>query len=712
MRESPTWTNNYLKIIMNLLSKYTLKYFLFFAVIIVISSSANSQDKVNLLVKVYDLQLNPVPNIGIAMDETEPFTTDSEGMAFVVVPESSIPPIHIEISDEKLEAESWNYSKGTLEVIIRNKNYRELRIKILDADYNILPGININIPPMKQLTLTSDSKGLISLLLPISIQIEDPDLFHIEGYRIVRKNINNEGGTMIIEEIIDPEESETEDFVTERSYANTKEIADNPEIQDKEDRSFDLGMENLDSITSMTVLFALMKKLNFQELDSLSKRMLDDKFNELLYDSLNFSIASRPTLELITDSSLVSQDVMILIDKIQSERESLIQFSEEFEKATEQIKGKLENGGTSLSSDERKQLIQLFLNLREMLRRNEELFYKNNNLYKQEVEALLAQITDIYELEDQVRLSEEMSRKFKKQLTYTILGLAGLSVFLVILIYFARLFMKQKNQLLKANSEIEAINDNLEGLVAEKTKSLELINKELDTFLYRSSHNLKRPLSSMRGLANIAEMTLSSHGIDLFDKVVSNAREMEKMLDKLTMMSYINQPSDFGDIDFKQTKSDILSKFSSQIEANNILLSISIQKDTHFKSYPLVVQIILQNLCENAVFFSQINQKKPPKIDVSIKQHENGGLYLSVKDNGCGIQPDIQDKIWNMFYVGHELSKGNGLGLYITKKAVESLLGTIQLNSEVEMYTEFMIHLPHIKMPKTNNKKSRIPEIG
>ena len=130
------------------------------------------------------------------------------------------------------------------------------------------------------------------------------------------------------------------------------------------------------------------------------------------------------------------------------------------------------------------------------------------------------------------------------------------------------------------------------------------------------------------------------------------------------------------------------------------MLLVAIQKDTQFKSFPSVLQNIFQNLCENAIFFSQFNKKSRPKVDVNVSQYEKGGLHLSVIDNGCGIHPDVQDKIWDMFFVGNELSKGNGLSLYITKKAVESLNGTIHLKTKVDEYTEFSILFPELQIPQ------------
>ncbi|MFN3315687.1 MAG: sensor histidine kinase, partial [Raineya sp.] len=65
-----------------------------------------------------------------------------------------------------------------------------------------------------------------------------------------------------------------------------------------------------------------------------------------------------------------------------------------------------------------------------------------------------------------------------------------------------------------------------------------------------------------------------------------------------------------------------------------------------------------------------------------------------VEDNGIGIPKDYQQKMFDIFFRASEASQGNGLGLYIVKKAVEKLNGEIAVESEVSSFTRFMIMLP------------------
>jgi signal transduction histidine kinase len=430
-------------------------------------------------------------------------------------------------------------------------------------------------------------------------------------------------------------------------------------------------------------------------MDSVTKIKLDKKFYELSRLNTLSSLLATPALELINDSSIINDDLLLLIEKIQNEGSLLDNFRDEFEVATNKIKIKLGDGGEKLSLDERQLLLQLIMNLKELLRKNEERFYRNNKYYRDEIENLQNQLSNIIDLEDKLIESEEAQKKFKQQLIYISLTLAALIGFAFLLIYLLRIFISQRNELMSANNEIEAINNNLAGIVDEKTKSMEQINKELDTFIYKSSHNLRRPITSIKGLANLAKLTLNNEGIMLFEKVTDVSNDMEKMIDKLSMMNFINQPTGYNRIDFEQLIQKIEKHYSEQIKGSNILFKWDIKLAHDFKSYPSVVELIVQNLVENAFFYCQYTNKKQPAVEICIDlDPSEKNLILSVQDNGCGIDPEYQEKVWNMFFVANIASKGNGLGLYITKKAVESLKGTITLDTKVGTYCNFDIVLP------------------
>ena len=112
------------------------------------------------------------------------------------------------------------------------------------------------------------------------------------------------------------------------------------------------------------------------------------------------------------------------------------------------------------------------------------------------------------------------------------------------------------------------------------------------------------------------------------------------------------------------------------------------------------MEIIVKNLLENALTYSSFTAKENPKVTLKVLK-ENSDLSIYVRDNGEGIVKEVRSKIWNMFYVGNEHSSGNGLGLYITRKAVQVLNGKIIYVTKEREYTEFRVRLP-FKKPPTN----------
>jgi signal transduction histidine kinase len=103
-----------------------------------------------------------------------------------------------------------------------------------------------------------------------------------------------------------------------------------------------------------------------------------------------------------------------------------------------------------------------------------------------------------------------------------------------------------------------------------------------------------------------------------------------------------------------------------------------------------MVRIILENMVENAINFSTpVN----PFIRLRVHQ-ENEECIMILEDNGQGILKEYHERVFEMYFRASDRSKGNGLGLYIVRKAVEKLNGTITLEANVNEGSRFIIRLP------------------
>jgi signal transduction histidine kinase len=139
-------------------------------------------------------------------------------------------------------------------------------------------------------------------------------------------------------------------------------------------------------------------------------------------------------------------------------------------------------------------------------------------------------------------------------------------------------------------------------------------------------------------------------------------------------------------------KSDQL-KFQQRIKAENIKFIVNCSPGTTVLINPVLLEFILINLIDNALFFTRQERNVVRTVTLTIAA-KNGRLKLDIYDNGIGIIADMRKRIFTMFFKGTEKSKGNGLGLYIVYKCVQALEGTIEVESEEGEYTRFLIDVP------------------
>ena len=253
----------------------------------------------------------------------------------------------------------------------------------------------------------------------------------------------------------------------------------------------------------------------------------------------------------------------------------------------------------------------------------------------------------------------------------------------------------QSEELRESNPVISSLNENLEDKVQERTRKLEQAYLELDTFFYRSSHDFRRPLTTFMGLAEVAKITVKDkNALDLFDKVKETAANLDRMLIKLQSISdigseqYIVKP-----IIFEEVFKNAFYLYKDALSAMDARVLIKAEPVENFYSFPAFINIIVANLLENAI---QFHQRNDPSIGLEAASND-GGIEITVWDNGMGVKDEIKDHVFEMFFRGSEYSKGNGLGLYIVKKAVEKLQGRISFSSTFNEGTTVKIWLPSLK---------------
>jgi signal transduction histidine kinase len=244
----------------------------------------------------------------------------------------------------------------------------------------------------------------------------------------------------------------------------------------------------------------------------------------------------------------------------------------------------------------------------------------------------------------------------------------------------------------QAISKVKTLEHEAE-IQRSKTEIIEKKNAELDSFFYRVSHDLKGPISSLLGLHNLVKLEIqdeqAKHYFEMYQSQIMRINNIVMDLINLTRMNHseINSVK----IDFNTLLEDCIDAYRYLPHYKAIRFIKNIDPSIEFYSEWAIVNTILQNLIENAIKYSRGEKDSFVRVAIS---HSHAHVTIEVQDNGIGIEPDFQNKIFNMFFRANDHVDGTGLGLYILKRAVERLHGEVRFTSKVNEGTTFTVLLP------------------
>lgn len=233
-------------------------------------------------------------------------------------------------------------------------------------------------------------------------------------------------------------------------------------------------------------------------------------------------------------------------------------------------------------------------------------------------------------------------------------------------------------------------------VLAKQNETLTKINKELDSFVYSISHNLRAPLMSVLGLLDLARNENNSVVIHQYHEMMkSSVCKLDDTLKEILEYSRnARQGLVINEIDFQKTINDNFERMQFMPGYERIRKEIFIEGESHFFSDHYRLSLILNNLISNAIKYSD-PAKETSFLHITIRLDEEKAS-LTFRDNGIGIEKSYIEKVFNMFFRATEKNEGAGLGLYIVKEAVEKLGGTIELESQMSKGTVFKIELPNL----------------
>ena len=249
--------------------------------------------------------------------------------------------------------------------------------------------------------------------------------------------------------------------------------------------------------------------------------------------------------------------------------------------------------------------------------------------------------------------------------------------------------------------EQKLLNEILERKVAERTKELlamnrelEISNDELQQFTSVASHDLKEPLRKIQFFGSLIMDggVLDEKMTVYMDKIIRSSKRMSQLISDLLSFARLSEELSFEETDINEMINDILFDLELGIKEKGAV--VSTQPIPLLEVVPSLMRQLFQNLISNALKFSKPGVT--PQIRIWAEQEGEVACRISIADNGIGFDEKYRDKIFTLFQRLHarEAYEGTGIGLTIAKKIVEKHNGTISVNSQPGEGTTFFITLP------------------
>jgi signal transduction histidine kinase len=243
-------------------------------------------------------------------------------------------------------------------------------------------------------------------------------------------------------------------------------------------------------------------------------------------------------------------------------------------------------------------------------------------------------------------------------------------------------------------------------LLEDERTTLEKTNKELDSFLYSTSHDLRAPVASLLGLINIAKHDIKEEqGAKYILMMEERVQKLDHIFsDILNYSRNIKTEINVKTFRLGDIIDDVISDLKFNEGADSIRLDFSEEIDHILRTDYYQLKVVLSNLLSNAVKYHDAS--KPDQYIAVRFDRIDHDVQITIEDNGKGIPQESQHKVFDMFYRATSEAEGSGLGLFIVKQALDKIDAQIILRSELGEGSEFRIIIHGAAEKSMSNLKS------